>query len=525
MESPVPLIALLPLLLPALVPAALPGAPGPAPALVRLSEDPVERLRLWLYRQRRAGEVSPEAQGELHALVGELRILAAGSPGRHAEIDLALLDLFAFDVPAAEGGWPGLPGHPLTTQQLAAAELEARLRSDAELLPAWLAEEVLGSPAVHDAPRRRAAAALLAGRHAPGTRTGLLGAACDRDEELRALAVEALVGWRDPAVHAFFLERLRSDDVPFREACRHLTAVGPELGPQALARVRSEVGRLYVSGNWRDAARAGALVGVLDAERAVPMLIEALGFWNRRGAEGRGSKRIQHELVAELQRISGRSIGPMPDRWSRWWSAVQEGRIELAGEHDETGTITRADFFGLRPATDRVVFVVDHSGSMGTQFGTGGRTRFDEAVEQLFRFLETSGEGTRFGLVVFNHQARNWRGELTQATPANLSMARSWLTQRANQPDGGTALAEGVRTALLADRDFTFDHERLEADTVVVLCDGESTGPRDWLRPVLRQATGPAQLRFQCVRIGFAGDGVLETLAQESGGDCVRVDG
>jgi hypothetical protein len=82
-----------------------------------------------------------------------------------------------------------------------------------------------------------------------------------------------------------------------------------------------------------------------------------------------------------------------------------------------------------------------------------------------------------------------------------------------------------VREALAADVGWRFDPERVEADTVVVLCDGEQTGSSGWLRPVIRQAEGAAQLVFHCVRIGQRGDGVLEALAAGSGGDFIRVEG
>ena len=523
-------------------PAAAPGEASGAPALgARVQEDPVVRLRQWLARQRRAAEVDEAARKELAGLVAELRLLAQASPERRAEVDLALLDVLAFEPPPppepppapGPGGGPGVVGVPhgpdptrLAFQRIAAEELRERLGREGDALPGWLASEVLASPESHDVARRRAAAALLVGHQVRPALQGLLRATGDPDEEVRALAVEALVGWRDPAVHAFFLEAIGGEAVPVRAIGAHLAAAREELGPQPLARLRADVGRLYVSEDWRDAARAGWLVQALDAERSVPVLIEALELWTRRGAEGRGSRRIQHEIVEELRRLSGRSIGLSPERWKQWWTAVREGRVDLAEERDAQGTgASRATFFGLRPVSDRVVFVVDRSGSMRTRFGTSGRERFDEALEQLFRFLEESGEETRFGLVVFNHEAGRWRTKLAPATGANLAAARSWLGQRRHRPDGGTALAEGVREAVLAGRDFELDLGRLEADTVVVLCDGESTGGRAWLRPLLRQATGPAQLIFHCVRIGRAGDGVLEALADESGGDFVAVDG
>ena len=65
----------------------------------------------------------------------------------------------------------------------------------------------------------------------------------------------------------------------------------------------------------------------------------------------------------------------------------------------------------------------------------------------------------------------------------------------------------------------------LEADTVIVLCDGETEEGPGWVEPFLRSVNQRARVVFHCVRIGAAGDGTLEKLAGGSGGDFVRVDG
>jgi hypothetical protein len=65
----------------------------------------------------------------------------------------------------------------------------------------------------------------------------------------------------------------------------------------------------------------------------------------------------------------------------------------------------------------------------------------------------------------------------------------------------------------------------LEADTVIVLCDGETAEGPDWVEPFLRRANLRARVVFHCVQVGAVGDGTLQKLASGSGGDYVRVDG
>jgi Mg-chelatase subunit ChlD len=211
-----------------------------------------------------------------------------------------------------------------------------------------------------------------------------------------------------------------------------------------------------------------------------------------------------------------------PELWTRWWNAVREGRVELPRiAADGKRTVTSASFFGLSPRTDRVVFVVDRSGSMENGFGTGSRSRYDEAVAQLLRFLEQASSRTHFAVVLFSDKGDRWRVGLSRASEANLERAGSWL--RNKRPNGGTQLFAGLRTALQLDRDGTLHPDRVEVDTVVVLCDGATAEGKGWVEAWLKRENEEAQLVFHCVQIGTVGNGTLEALAAGTGGDFVGV--
>src|SRR5205085_3441733 len=134
-------------------------------------------------------------------------------------------------------------------------------------------------------------------------------------------------------------------------------------------------------------------------------LIEALEAWKRRGEAGLQSLRIRYELQRALRSRSGRKLGLDPDEWRDWWAAVRRGEIP----HTSAGAAepTRPSFFGLTPMTDRVVFVLDRSGSMEMGFGpmpaNGARTqrRWDAAVAQMQSFLEALGPKAKFDVVAF----------------------------------------------------------------------------------------------------------------------------
>jgi hypothetical protein len=96
-----------------------------------------------------------------------------------------------------------------------------------------------------------------------------------------------------------------------------------------------------------------------------------------------------------------------------------------------------------------------------------------------------------------------------------------WAIERI--PAGGTQLRPAIEEAFELRRDGSVDLEQLEADTVVVLCDGATEeGPR-WVAPLLARVNERACVVFHCVQIGPGGDGTLEALAAETGGDFVRV--
>ena len=192
-------------------------------------------------------------------------------------------------------------------------------------------------------------------------------------------------------------------------------------------------------------------------------------------------------------------------------------------EPPDPAEVTAAGFFGLRPLTDRVVLVLDRSGSMDTAFEGGARTRYEEATEQLLALLESLGPRTRFRVILFSSEKRVWSDKLRPATPANLGLVRTWMGN--NGPGGATQLQPAVAAAMRLGSRGQVDLARLEADTMIVLCDGATAEGPHWMRPLMEGPNEEACLLFHSVQIGTAGDGTLERLAEESEGDFVRVRG
>jgi Mg-chelatase subunit ChlD len=518
-------VHLLPLFLCSWTAAVGPGGPA-------VVEDPLARLRVWVERCRLSErEIDEERERELRALLGELRLLRAGGLVEERAIDRALVDLASLGLADAEAPGAAEDGAAVRRRELGElarlgrSELEGQLAHDPDReFSSWLASEVLAPEARRPRAERILAAELLAGRYRPGTRLALERSAREEDRELSRAALQALAGWPDASVHLFFLERLERDEGPLSPIAEHFALARDSLGTAVLERLSLDLARLYLSEDWREATRARTLLPALDTERSVPLLIEALATWERRAREGHGSRRVQEEIASELQRRSGRALGTRAQDWLTWWEAVRTGRIALPEEIRKAGgEVSSAAFFGLHAGTDRVLFVVDRSGSMASAFGTSGRTRYEEAQEQLFSFLRQSGEETRFSIALFSDQGSLWRSKLVPASAGNLEQAARWL--RSREPQGGTLLFEGLEQGLRLDQRGRLPSEGSEIDTVIVLCDGATGDGPGWVQPWLERENERARIVFHCVQIGSEGNGTLEALARGSGGEFVQVRG
>jgi Mg-chelatase subunit ChlD len=395
-----------------------------------------------------------------------------------------------------------------------------------EAVTRWIGSSVLARRAA-PLEQRCAAARTLEGLHLPPTRLALFAAAIDPERALRDAAMAALVGWDDAAVHRFLVDQLRHEErepgwIAPRDVRRHFGQVQVALDGEAAQELLEHVRAALLSSDWRRAYRGLQLAPGLPDAAVVPDLIVALRSWIERREQGQGRLRLEGDITRELRRRSGRNIGPHPERWTTWWRSRQAaGEAEGAGQ--DPAQATTAGFFGLRPLTDRVVFVLDRSGSMDSAFQGSGRTRYEEATEQLIGLLEDLGPQTRFRLILFSGTVEIWNDQLREASKADLGLARGWM--RANGPGGATHLQPAVEQALRIDARGRVDLPALEADTVIVLCDGATAEGPGWVRALMEGPNEQACMVFHSVQIGAGGDGTLERLAEESGGDFVRVRG
>jgi hypothetical protein len=495
--------------------------------------DPLLRMRVWMKRQREGRERFDDSSlDEMRLLVGDLRLLWAVDPAREDQVTDLLLDLLGMTLTTFDPSALDVDSSPIAqVRDLAAQTLRAHM---GDALVHRIAHHTLALPKSQPLPRRVAAAWLLVGRYQPDTMLALFGCARESEAELKSVAIEALLGWNDDAVHMFLIEQMSGASAGYGPlgsvAERHFGQVSLLPDSRVRTRLATLVRDRLASVDWREASRAVTLSKALDNSAVVPALIEALSAWMARGEAGGQAMRVEFEIVHALEARSGRTLGLHPDNWRLWWEAVRRG--DVRGQHPyTTGNVAplHTTFFGLHPTSDRITFVIDRSGSMSAPFNAistpGGRaaaTRWQEAVNQLIGFVESIGEQSRFNVIVFHDYAEVWRPKLQPATLENRRNAREWLSKR---PNGGTQLRAGVERAMMIGPDGDADLSHLEADTIIVLCDGETAEGSGWVEPFLERVNSHARVMFHGVQIGSRGDGTLEKLAEGSGGQFVRSDG
>jgi hypothetical protein len=500
--------------------------------------DSIPRFQTWFEQLKKGrGNIEDRPEKEVRAILGEIRAAWEKDPAHTGELTLLLLDFLGWcDAQGLGAGAPGAGGDsPSLARETRDAVFDAlRSRSDPEFLR-WLTRDVL---AVKSQPsdRRVAALTVLAKRDRiqESLLLPLLSCAREDDPRIRLPAMRELAGYDDPSVHTLFLDEIDRAIAGQKDAAgtiaeTHFKKVAlPPLGPH-MARLSEIVARGLASADWREVSRAIALSRPLGPEPLISRLIEAMRQWKAREEAGGQALRIEMEILRALENRSGKKFGLRPSEWSTWWRGIRGKTIQggpVTGQYQEG---TSPGFFGIHPATDRVMFVIDRSGSMAEPMpvstgasSAGPRSRWEAAVSELGHFLDAIGPKAKFGVAFFCDHTEEWRPTLSPAEDEDKKAVMAWLTGQ--RPGGGTMLEGAIRRALRIEPDGMPDLAVLEADTVIVLCDGETAEGPGWVDPFLASANQRARVVFHCVKIGAGGDGTLEKLAQGTGGDFVRVD-
>lgn len=308
-------------------------------------------------------------------------------------------------------------------------------------------------------------------------------------------------------------------------------------------RSAQRMGAAAALGLLRNDTALGHLHGLLgDKDRKVRIeALQSTGNLRRREsvpeliARLRVERGLLRENIATVLRLfSGLDLGNRPEPWQRWWSTSGQAaplpsyEDALAKEKERnrrrSSNLSQASFYGLKVVSDRVVFVMDVSGSMAeaargrrdrtSSNSKGGSTRLAVAQDELRRVLETFTNGGMFNLVFFSNGVDSWLDELEEMDDRARKDATEFLMRQ--RADGGTAVYDALERAF----------EDPDIDTIYLLSDGDPSVGKvidpGLIRHEVQQWNAVRKIQINTVSIGQRSR-LLRWLAEDSGGKHIEV--
>jgi hypothetical protein len=296
-----------------------------------------------------------------------------------------------------------------------------------------------------------------------------------KDFEARALALLALGPC--PGDRAMQILRGAAKDPAPEVIVGALEALGGRAEAEALDLLLEGLG----DARWQ--VRAAAAAGIASYGRAlgVPHLIGALGK-----AEGRQVDDIRDALV----RLTGRKFPPSAEAWQAWWAkdgekfrgpkdpGYEPGAAE-AGEGGPDSSVGghRVSFYGIETRTERMLFVLDFSGSMnfeGSQVDKA-RKKIDVLHDEMKRTLAGLADGAKFNMIGFSSDVRPWKKGVVVRDAKTAKDALEWVEKQ--KVVGSTNIYDALETAFKVMGVGAAADKRYEPvfDTIFFMTDGYPT--------------------------------------------------
>ncbi len=206
------------------------------------------------------------------------------------------------------------------------------------------------------------------------------------------------------------------------------------------------------------------------------------------------------------------------EAWKQVRAGPRKPRLQLF-DHDPYRRIklAPAQFYGLDIHADRMLFIIDRSGSMAEKYK--GASRLRHVVAELSRTLEALPETSMFSIISYSDKAKVWQQQLVPATADHKRSAIGFLARMYSV--GLTNTHEALTTAL-------FMNEDVEA--IYLLSDGAPTTGRI-VAPAMILEDITFRNTFRNITINTIGITVtgrarafMEQLAEQNGGQYKLVD-
>lgn len=450
---------------------------------------------------------------------------------------------------------------PWRTQALACKHL--RTMTGEGILP-WLLG-MLGTPGIRATKKNQdqlnAAAVLrvLGGHPSVEAQLELLRACHTMPVELRVQAVNAMAKDASVDLVPTLIELLRDSEPNVRIAAAN--AIGTALQPHVdeslgkaptgntltlrdLAITKLE-DLLVRDAIWQVRSAAGFALAVMKCKSAIPALIRGLEAELGRKKDPWAMDLRLHKLLEGLtaQTVVQGSVAPWKEFWAREGTSFTVKPQAKAGEPTRDAT-KYEKFFNLQVESDRVLFVLDFSGSMAEPIQLQARTtgapagekttKAEIVVKELKKLIMSLPDGALVNLVVFSDTVRVWRQE--GGRPALVKLddeARDDLLGNfldGLRPNGPTNLYDALDKALdFGGRGLHDKYYAAGFDTLYVITDGAPTAgaivDKTEIRRRVREANQLRKVAIHCITFGDKNDtDFLKPMAEENGGRHIHVE-
>lgn len=240
--------------------------------------------------------------------------------------------------------------------------------------------------------------------------------------------------------------------------------------------------------------------------------------------------RMTLEFGTVLWKLTGKPYQTRTTAWQNWWKAegstfelVSESELaRLEAEERDRRLKARTStpsFFGIRIISERVIFVLDVSGSMAWELGGenssyGDPVRIDVAKKELMKVLENLNEDALFNMIVFSSDVNGWLDDgIAGSTKRTRDEAIEYVERLG--AGGGTNIHGAFQAAF----------EDPDVDTIVFLSDGEPTvgdvTDPERIRADVKTWNENRDITIHTIAVGMNLQ-VLEWISEDSGGTHVK---
>ncbi len=296
---------------------------------------------------------------------------------------------------------------------------------------------------------------------------------------------------------------------------------------------------------WQVRSAAAFSLAIQKCKLVIPMLIRGLEAELARKKDPWAMDVRLHRLLEGLtgQSVVRGAIEPWKAFWAREGASFTVKPQSKAGEAPAVAD-KYEKFFDLQVESDRVLFVLDFSGSMAEPVELKARTtgaapgakiiKADLVRSEIKKLVMSLPDGALVNVVVFSDDVRIWRQEGGRPALVKLDdesrddLIGSFLDNL--RPNGPTNLYDALSTALdFAGRGLHDKYYAAGFDTLYVITDGAPTaGPitdKEEIRRRVREQNQLRKITINCITFGDQNDtSFLKPLAEENGGRHVHVE-